>query len=183
MTSNKDISIGIIGEGHVRKLLIEKLIKENILVNLLEEQFQKNFVEQAYLCKSIFEFVIKSNIIITICKDEPELEEYLFGEDGITQFNMSNKIIVDMSSVSPEFIQELSEQLAEIEVDFLDAVIINETEEAHGAIQLIQFGGEKSIFENVQPLFERIATNVKHIGINGASQFYRQAFGVRKKVN
>ena len=178
---NNDVSVGIIGDGHFRNTLINSLLKENIVLNMPENQRHVKYEDQIHFCKSIAEIVLASNILITICHDSPELEEILFGEEGITKENMTGKVIIDMSSVSPEFIQELSEKFVEKEISFLDAVIINENQDSSGVIQFVLIGGEKSVYEDVFPIFDRIAINVKHIGVNGASQFYRQAFGVRKK--
>ena len=176
-----NLEIGLIGQGNVAELISKHLINAGFSLHVLESQFgNKNDIVVNWH-SSLVSLSRKCSIIITIVADSFELEELLFGDAGITQYNLSNRVIIDMSSVSPEFIQELSEKFSELDVPFLDAAIIHENPNSSDAIQMILIGGEESIYKSVLPVFEKIAANVKHIGINGASQFYRQAFGVRKR--
>ena len=175
-----NLEIGLIGQGNVAELVSKHLNKAGFSLHVLEDQFSSKNDIVVNSHNSLVSLSRKCSIIITIVLDSFELEELLFGEAGMTQCNLSNRIIIDMSSVSPEFIQELSEKFSEIDVPFLDAVIIHENQNDSDAIQMILVGGEESIYKSVLPVFEKIAINVKHIGMNGASQFYRQAFGVRK---
>ena len=179
----KDVKIGIVGEGFQVNLLTTSLFKANFSLNLMTNQRNNQLGSQTKYFASLCEFARASNIIITICTDGPELENILFDDDGIANQNATNKTIIDMSPISPELIQEISEQLTEKEISFIDAVIINEDQEESGAIQMILVGGEENAYQRVLPIFQCIANSVKHIGVNGASQFYRQAFGVREISN
>ena len=123
-----------------------------------------------------------SDIIITICEDGPELENVLFGNNGIAQVGTGGTVIIDMSTVSPELIKEISEQLNEYERPFLDATVINEEQMESGLIHMMLVGGDKNLYDKVLPELSLIAENVIHIGENGASKFYRQAFAVRNKI-
>ncbi len=179
---DEKIEIAILGSGKLSDLIIEKLIPTQITINILESDknpYSGNCSVQSH--SSILRVVKSSSIIITILSDGPALEEMLFGEQGILNYVSSVNTIVDMSSVSPELIKEISEQLVEKEVPFLDAAIINEVASESALIQMILIGGEEHIYKSVLPVFQTIADEVKHIGENGASQFYRQAFGVRAK--
>ena len=180
---SKSITIGIFGEGALVDLLTTGFLKANFSLSLMTNQKNNQFESQVHYFTSLREFAKASNVIITICSDGPELENILFDDDGIANMNSTNKTIVDMSSISPEEIQEISEQLTEREISFVDAAIINGYQEESGTIQMILVGGEENAYQRVQPIFQCVANSVKHVGANGATQFYRQAFGVRKISN
>ena len=181
-SDEEKIEIAILGEGKLAELIIEKLLISQFTINLLESDknpYSENCNVQSH--NSILRIVKSSSIIITILSDGPALEKTLFGEQGVLNYISSGNTIIDMSSVSPELIKEISEQLVEKEIPFLDAAIINEETTESGRIQMILIGGEEYVYKSVLPVFKSIADNVRHIGENGASQFYRQAFGVRSK--
>ena len=177
---SKNIKIGIVGNEKLSTLLITKLLNTEFEINLLDSREAQSWESSnVRYHSSIPSLVRRCSIVFTVLSDGPELEETLFGQYGIINYVSGGNIIVDMSSVSPEFIKEISEQLQEKEISFLDATIINEEPPESGLIQMILIGGDDHIYKTVLPVFESIADEVRHIGESGASQFYRQAFGVR----
>lgn len=182
LDNSETIKIGIIGEGSLADLFIEYFIKADVNLNLLESAIDLYArTPNVYCHNSLFAIAKHSSIIITIMPDGPALEKILFDEDGISNYLSQGSVIIDMSSVSPELIQEISEQLIEKEMHFLDAALINEEKSESGLMQMMLFGGDSHAYNKVLPLFQRIIKSVKHLGGNGASQFYRQAFAVRAK--
>ncbi|MGH1536699.1 MAG: NAD(P)-binding domain-containing protein [Gammaproteobacteria bacterium] len=181
MAEKNSVEVGIVGVGSLVDFLIARLLEQKICLNILQSQKSNNSDSKIRCCQSLKELRKESDFVITACTDGPELEETLLGKNGLITDITYGGSIIDMSSVSPELIHEISEQLIEKGVSFLDAAIINEEHSESGLIQMILVGGDEREFDNASPLLKRIAENVKLIGANGASQFYRQAFGVRKK--
>jgi len=180
---NKNLAIGILGEGNLVSLISEQLLNSRYSLNILDSQKIENIEGSVFYFNSIRSLISASKIVITIAADGPELERLLFDDEGISNSSLGGRVIIDMSPVSPEFIQEISEQLIEKDISFLDAAIINEQKDQSGALQMLLVGGEKSVYEKTLPIFQSISKSVKYLGANGASQFYRQAFGVRKKLS
>lgn len=179
---DENIEIGIIGEGSLVNLLANKFIKAGVSINMLEKYQTDDMAKTGIRNhQSLVTFSRVSAVIITVLPDGPALESMLLGREGIVNFSSAGKIVVDMSSVSPELILELSEQFVEKEMSLLDAAIVNEEKSQSDNIQMMMIGGDTDAYNKVQPIFQIIIENVKHIGANGATQFYRQAFGVRKK--
>lgn len=177
-----EISIGILGNSRLANFIVTQLISQNIPINLLINKKKDYSGKYIQFMKSQSEVAIKSDLIITISEDGPELESILFGSNGIARYCTNDSMLVDMSSVSPELIKEISEQLTEEGNIFLDATVINEKPVESGLIQMMLIGGDKHQFERCLPVFSRIAEQVKHVGENGASQFYRQAFAIRARA-
>ena len=180
--NSETLKVGIVGKGSLANLLIMKLLEMGISINLLDSTENQYFYKSSIRYHNSLPSLARcSSMIITITSDGPELERILFSNLGIVNFITTRDVIVDMSSVSPELIQEISEQLIEKEIQFLDAALINEEQNESGLIQMILIGGDSHAYNKVLPVFQQIAKNVKHLGANGASQFYRQAFAVRAK--
>ena len=111
LDNSENLKIGIVGEGSLTDLFIEYFIKADVSLNLLESGTNSySFTPNVYYHNSLFSIARHSSIIITIMSDGPALEKTLFDEDGISNYLAQGSIIIDMSSVSPELIQEVSEQ-------------------------------------------------------------------------
>jgi len=175
--------IGVLGKGSLVDLMIQRFSNAGLSVNVLRTYINDPACSNVRIHSSVAHLVGACPIIITIMSDIPELENIFFGDEGIAWLLRAGNVVIDMSSVSPEFLQELFERLVEKEISFLDAVVINENEGEFGTMKMILVGGELSVYRQVLPIFKKIAKSVKHIGLNGASQFYRQAFAVRRKTN
>ncbi|MBT8125038.1 MAG: hypothetical protein KJO81_09460 [Gammaproteobacteria bacterium] len=182
LDNSEIIKIGIVGEGSLTDLFVEYFINAGVSLNLLESAIDIDTrTSNVYYHNSLFSIAKHSSIIVTMMPDGPALEKILFDEDGISNHLSQGSVIIDMSSVSPELIQEISEQLIEQEVHFLDAALINEAQSESDLMQMMLIGGDSHAYNQVLPVFQRIIKDVKHLGANGASQFYRQAFAVRAK--
>src|SRR3990172_5201508 len=52
-------------------------------------------------CATAKEVAQQAEIIITMVPDTPDVENVLFGKDGVAEGLLAGKIVVDMSSISP----------------------------------------------------------------------------------
>lgn len=179
---NDNIEIGIVGEGSMMDLLIHSFGQTDATIHMLDNQIKEHeSAKNIRTHASLASLSRISDVIFTILSDGPEMEKTLLAEGGIASFTSSSSVIVDMSVVSPELTLELSEQLAEKEILFLDAAIINEEQSRFDAVQMLLIGGDEYVYEKMRPIFKSIAKDVKYLGAGGASKFYRQAFAVRAK--
>ncbi|MDE0410973.1 MAG: NAD(P)-binding domain-containing protein [Gammaproteobacteria bacterium] len=177
----EEIEIGIIGRGTLADLIATHLGKAGYALGGLEDEsgVSNSLIAREFPSPRMLAGACP--VIVTALSDGTELERVLFGDTGIAQCWRTDTLVIDMSTVSPEFLQELSEQLVENGIAFLDAVIINEDAGDPDSIQMMLVGGDANDYERALPIFEKIARSVRHLGSSGASQFYRQAFAVRKK--
>ena len=121
-------------------------------------------------CKSAKEVAQRSDIIITMVPDTPDVESVLFGADGIAEGLSKGKIVVDMSSISPIETKVFAKKINELGCDYLDAPVSGGEVGAKAATLTIMVGGPESAFEKVKPLFETMGKNITHVGGNGDGQ-------------
>src|SRR3989304_7916780 len=104
-------NIGFIGLGIMGKPMAANLIKGGHTLNLytLEGVPQELTAAGGIACASAREVTQKSDIIIIMVPDTPDVEKVLFGASGVAeglapasaQKAATSKIVVDMSSISP----------------------------------------------------------------------------------
>ncbi|HOP86909.1 MAG TPA: 2-hydroxy-3-oxopropionate reductase [Syntrophorhabdaceae bacterium] len=126
-------------------------------------------------CKSSKEVAENSEIVFLMLPDTPDVEEALFGKDGIVYGIKKGGIVVDMSSISPTATKRFAEKLREYGVEMLDAPVSGGQIGAENATLSIMVGGKTEIFEKIKPYFELMGKNIVLIGGNGDGQVCKVA--------
>jgi 2-hydroxy-3-oxopropionate reductase len=124
----------------------------------------------AVACATSGEIAKKSEVIILMLPDTPQVEEVLFGEGGVAKELISGKIVVDMSSISPLATKEFAKKVNEHGAEYLDAPVSGGEVGAKAASLTIMVGGAQKTFDRVKPLFEKMGKNITLVGANGDGQ-------------
>ncbi|GLK79766.1 2-hydroxy-3-oxopropionate reductase [Methylopila turkensis] len=121
-------------------------------------------------CATAKEVAEKSDVVITMVPDTPDVEAVLFGDNGIAEGLSAGKIVVDMSSISPIATKAFAEKIAAKGGSYLDAPVSGGEVGAKNASLTIMVGGDEATFDKVKPLFELMGKNVTLVGPTGAGQ-------------
>jgi 2-hydroxy-3-oxopropionate reductase len=124
----------------------------------------------ALQCASGREVAEKADIIITMVPDTPNVEDALFGSDGVAEGLTAGKIVVDMSSISPIATKDFAKRINDVGCHYLDAPVSGGDVGAKAASLTIMVGGPEAAFEKVKPLFELMGKNITLVGENGDGQ-------------
>ncbi|MER9603235.1 2-hydroxy-3-oxopropionate reductase [Mesorhizobium sp. M0243] len=125
----------------------------------------------ASVVASAAEVARRSEIIVTMLPDTPDVERVLLGEDGVLEGLSAGKLVVDMSSISPIATAAFAAKLRDKGAGYLDAPVSGGEVGAKAASLTIMVGGPAAEFERALPIFETLGKNVTLIGEqNGAGQ-------------
>ena len=171
--------VGVIGSGQLASMMVARLIEVGHFVIVLNDKGIADKNINVITSSSPSDIGNICKIILTVVEDSTCLEDVLLGARGIISSRRKDNIVIDMSPVSPEFIQEIAEKFIEMERYFLDAAYVDAKRIDGNSVQMILVGGEKSVYEKACPILQSLAEAVEHIGGHGASQFHRQAFAIR----
>ncbi len=167
------MEIGFIGLGIMGKPMSLNLVEAGYSLTVYNRTRSKcKPLEEAgaKVVDSPADVATLSDVIITIVTDTPDVREVLFSPDGVADGLSPGKIVVDMSTISPEDTVDFASRLSEMEVEMLDAPVSGGQSGAQGGTLAIMVGGKKSTFEKCLPLFEVMGKNVVHVGGNGDGQ-------------
>ncbi len=164
--------IGFIGLGIMGSPMAGQLIKGGHRVHLHSRSGAPQALVDAggIACKTPKEVAQKSDIVITMVPDTPDVEAVLFGDDGVAQGLTKGKTVVDMSSISPLATKEFARKIAALGCDYLDAPVSGGEVGAKAASLTIMVGGSEAAFARVKPLFELMGKNITLVGGNGDGQ-------------
>jgi 2-hydroxy-3-oxopropionate reductase len=177
------MNIGFVGLGLMGRPMAGHLLKggHKLFVNdLYLIQNNKPVPEElaaagAVEVKSLKELAAKSDIIITMVPDTPDVDTALFGADGIAAGLSQGKIVVDMSSISPIETKEFAARIEKLGCDYVDAPVSGGEVGAKNAGLTIMCGGKEAVFNKVKPLFELMGKNITLVGDVGAGQITKVA--------
>jgi len=124
----------------------------------------------AIACGSASEVARKSDVIITMVPDTPDVEDVLFGTGGVAEGLTRGKIVVDMSSISPIATKDFARRINQLGCDYLDAPVSGGDVGAKAASLTIMVGGPKGAFDKVKPIFDLMGKNITLVGGNGDGQ-------------
>lgn len=112
----------------------------------------------------------KSQVVILMVPDTPQVEAVLFGTDGVAAGLAKGKTVIDMSSISPIATKDFASRIGELGCDYLDAPVSGGEIGAKNATLTIMVGGTQTAFDRVRPLFELMGKNITLVGGVGDGQ-------------
>ncbi len=168
MTRIAFIGLGIMGRpmaGHLQAAGHELFLVRHV-APLPEELLAAGAVE----CANGAEAASRSEVVITMVPDTPDVAEVLFGDEGVAAGLKAGTDVIDMSSISPIETKRFAERIAGNGCAYLDAPVSGGEVGAKSASLTIMVGGKAEAFERVRPLFDLMGANVTLVGEVGAGQ-------------
>jgi 2-hydroxy-3-oxopropionate reductase len=165
--------IGFIGVGIMGKPMALNLLKAGYAVTVHDlnrqpvDELVKQGADSADSARAVAE---KSDVVITMLPDSPEVEAVVFRPDGVLEGIRKGMLFVDMSTIAPATSEKISKVLLEKGVEALDAPVSGGDVGAKAGTLSIMVGGTKAAFERALPLFQVMGKNIVHIGDAGAGQ-------------
>ncbi|MBU0902678.1 MAG: 2-hydroxy-3-oxopropionate reductase [Gammaproteobacteria bacterium] len=112
----------------------------------------------------------EAEFIIIMVPDTPQVEDVLFGKDGVVEGAGAGKIVIDMSSISPTATKIFADKIKATGAAYLDAPVSGGEVGAKAATLSIMVGGCAKAFERALPLFQAMGKNITHVGGSGDGQ-------------
>jgi 2-hydroxy-3-oxopropionate reductase len=164
--------IGFIGLGIMGKPMAANLIKggHTLFLHSRSGVPQELTAAGGKACANPKEVTQKSDIVILMLPDTPDVEKVLFGPEGVVNGLTENKTIVDMSSISPIETKKYAKRITDLGCHYLDAPVSGGEVGARNAALTIMVGGSPAAFEQVKPVFELMGKNITLVGANGDGQ-------------
>jgi 2-hydroxy-3-oxopropionate reductase len=170
--------IGFIGLGIMGKPMARNLLKVGytlVVHNRSRAAVDELAKEGAQAAADSQEVTRRSEIIITMLPDSPDVELVYAGDQGIFSGLKSGTLLIDMSSISPVVARKLAAEANTRGSEMLDAPVSGGEAGAVGASLSIMIGGKSSAVEKAMPIFQALGKNIVHVGDAGAGQVTKAA--------
>lgn len=168
MTQIGFIGLGIMGRGMTRNLL--KAGRDVTVWNRTAARMDEFVAEGAKSASSPADLASRCDVILICVSDTPDVEQVLFGADGVSAGVKRGALVADHSTISPRKTVEMAKRLNAQGAAFLDAPVSGGSEGAKNGTLSIMVGGAASDFERALPILQAYGKTVTHVGAQGAGQ-------------
>ena len=168
-----NVNIGFIGLGIMGKPMARNLMKTGyslVVHNRSRPAVDELSKEGAQAAANSKEVAQRSEIIITMLPDSPDVELVYAGDQGIFSGVKPGRLLIDMSSISPVVARMLAAEADKHSCNMLDAPVSGGEAGAINATLSIMIGGKTSAIERAMPIFQALGKNIVHVGEAGAGQ-------------
>ncbi len=163
-------TVGFIGIGTMGKRMSARILRGGYTVrayDIVPEALAEAEKNGAVACSSPMEAVQGSDIVITILPNSHDVEEAVYGENGILKGAHPGLIYIDMSSSDPSSTRKISKDMEARGVQMLDAPVSGGPKGAESGTLSILVGGDAQIMKKVLPLLRTMGDKEKIIYTGG----------------
>ena len=171
--------VGFIGLGIMGKPMARNLMKagyELVVHNRSRGPVDELAGEGAEAASSPREVAEKSDVIITMLPDSPDVRVVVMGENGVLEGISEGALLVDMSTISPVLTEELAGAVRERGASMLDAPVSGgDLGAIEGSLSIMVGAQSEHDFQRARPLLEVMGNTITHVGGAGAGQLVKAA--------
>lgn len=166
------MKIGFAGLGSMGRPMALNLLKSGseLLVYARRPELLKEFQERGAAASGDISALAEADILFFCLPDSDALKEVLCGENGLGDSLRAGQIVVDFGTSKYNDTMEIARFLAEKQVHFLDAPISGMAARAADGTLTVMCGGEKAVFETVEPFFACVGNKTLYMGGVGTGQ-------------
>lgn len=170
--------IGFIGLGIMGKPMSKNLLKAGyplVVYDIVAAAVDEVVQAGAERGNSPKDVAARTNVIITMLPNSPQVKEVVLGKDGIIETMRPGAILIDMSSIAPLVAREVGTLLAEKKIRMLDAPVSGGEPKAIDATLSIMVGGSQADFDEFLPVMKTLGASVVLCGQIGAGNVTKLA--------
>ncbi|MFD5821138.1 NAD(P)-dependent oxidoreductase [Nesterenkonia xinjiangensis] len=168
----EQMRIGFIGLGVMGAPMALNLLKagHTLTVHRVRERHQGLLEAGAVAADSPQEVAEKSQVIVLMLPDTPDVEKAVIGADGVLSGLQEGSLVIDMSSISPVVTKDVAASVRRAGGEYIDAPVSGGEAGAREGALTIFLGGSEAVVEEAMPLFQTLGKNITHMGEVGAGQ-------------
>ncbi|MFN8372915.1 MAG: NAD(P)-dependent oxidoreductase [Anaerolineae bacterium] len=114
-----------------------------------------------------------ADIIFAMIGDDEASRELWLGENGALAGAKPGTVLVECSTLTPDWVRELAQQAQAQGCEMLDAPVTGSKAAAANAQLVLFVGGDAATIEKVRPALEAISRKISHLGPIGAGATWK----------
>jgi 2-hydroxy-3-oxopropionate reductase len=175
------IGLGIMGQHMAAHLLNAgyEMVAYDIAADALDRIVSRG-AQRGDSCRDV---AARSDVLISMVPDSPDVEKVALGETGIIETARAGLIYIDMSTISPRMAVKVATVLGQKGVRCLDAPVSGGEVGAKNATLSIMVGGPADLFDEVLPILQVMGKTITLCGPNGAGQTVKACNQIQVALN
>jgi 3-hydroxyisobutyrate dehydrogenase-like beta-hydroxyacid dehydrogenase len=177
--------VGFIGLGNMGSKMVERLLKAGYPVigyNRTKEKAKPLIKLGMQWADSPIDVIKACHITLMSLTDDKAILAIVEGEHGILSALTKGKLLVDLSTVSPDVSRSIANKIAANQGSMLDAPISGNPIMVEKGLTTIMVGGDQANFLLAKPILESIGSKVFYVGENGQALVLKLAINISLAV-
>ena len=162
------IGVGLMGHG-IAKNIVETGYPLSVLGHRNRQPVEDLLKRGAAEAKSPADLARRSDIIFLCVTGSPQVEDIVFGKDGLLAGMAAGKIVADCSTAEPTSTLKVAAAIAERGGRFADTPLVRTPKEAEEGRLVVMTGGDDATLGALQPVLKTFAEIIVHAGPLGAA--------------
>ena len=161
------MDIGFIGIGQMGKHMANRILEAGykLIVHDLNKEAAAPLIKKGAKWGNTPEDVAKScRVVITSLPAPKDIEQVVYGTNGLKRGWQAGDIYIDMSTNSPSTIRRIAEDAKAMGVTVLDAPVSGGVKGAEAGSLAIMVGGDLASLERVRKLLETMGQKIFPVG-------------------
>lgn len=161
------IGVGMMGHGMAKNLLA-KGFPLSFLVHRDRSRLADLVAAGAKELRTPAELAHASDIVILCVSGSPQVEQNVYGEQGLLPAARAGLTVIDTSTSEPGSTAKIREAFAAKGATFVDAPLARTPKEAEEGRLNTMVGADDATFARLKPVFAAFCENIFHVGPPGA---------------
>jgi 3-hydroxyisobutyrate dehydrogenase-like beta-hydroxyacid dehydrogenase len=160
------IGLGLMGHG-IAKNLVSKGFPLTVRVHRNRKPAEDILAAGAKEVKTSAELARVSDVVILCVTGSPQIEEIIYGENGIMSAARDGLVVIDTSTAEPASTARIRDDFAKKGTKYVDAPLARTPKEAEEGRLNTMVGADDATFAQVKPVLSAYCENVIHVGPPG----------------
>tara|TARA_Y100001960_G_scaffold128569_1_gene136943 strand:+ start:1033 stop:1956 length:924 start_codon:yes stop_codon:yes gene_type:complete len=164
------MKVGFIGLGGIGKPMAINIARSGFdlsVTDLRKEPLNDLAGHGATIMATPKEVAESSDIVLASLPSDKSSEQVALAEDGVLNGAKSGDIYVELSTISPEVVHNISKQATRKGVSVLDAPVSGGLDQREEGTLSIMVGGDSETLTKAMPVFKAFGNKVFHAGATG----------------
>ena len=182
----KQLKLGWIGLGNMGNPMVKNLLKAGFEVAVFNrtKDKEKELIDAGATSASSPQQLIETcDVVFTMLSNDDAVKNIFERESGLLSQPQPEKLIIDMSTISPDTSRYLSAKCLAQNINFLEAPVSGSVKPAQDGTLIILVGGTDKNFEKAKPYFDVLGKLSVHVGGAGVGSSAKLAINYLLGLN
>src|SRR5580704_6801540 len=163
--------LGFIGLGYLGSRIARRLVAAGFPMVVYDRDREKTkelVALGAAVAPNPETLAEEADVVLSCLPSDAAVKAVYLGTDKLLESARPGTLIIEMSTIAPETSRQVHDAAAKFELSMLDVAVSGSTPAAEAGTLTLFGGGERKVFEAVQPIFAPIASQWFYMGPSGS---------------
>jgi 3-hydroxyisobutyrate dehydrogenase-like beta-hydroxyacid dehydrogenase len=157
------VGVGMMGHGMAKNLL-KKGYEVTVMAHKNRKPIEDLVAQGAKEATTPKDVTAASDVVILCVTGAPQVEQVVYGKDGILEAIKPGLVLLDCSTSEPAMGERVAKDFAAKKCDYVDAPLARSPVDAEAGKLNTMVGADEKVFGEIRPILETFCENIFYMG-------------------